>query len=75
MATLGTAGLVGYLAVGGKKASKDQGPPIQASSPDEEAFIRYSITFTQPLPCTGMLIASLRDFLKNAEATEKKQKH
>lgn len=40
MATLGTTALVAYLALGGKKASKTDGPPINASSSDEERFIR-----------------------------------
>lgn len=42
MATLGTTfGLIA-LAMGGKeKAAKEQGPPINAASKDEEAFIQF----------------------------------
>jgi hypothetical protein len=39
MITLGTTGLVGYLATGGKK-STDQ-PPINAKSKEEESFVQY----------------------------------
>ncbi len=41
MATLGTLAAGITLAMGGKKASKEQGPPINASSSQEEAFIKY----------------------------------
>lgn len=41
MATLGSVSALGYLALGGSAAKKTQGPPIQASSPDEESFIKY----------------------------------
>jgi len=41
MATLGTVSALGYLSLGGSAAKKTQGPPIQASSPDEESFIKY----------------------------------
>ena len=40
MATLGITGMVAALSMGGSKASKQQGPPIQANSGDEEKFIR-----------------------------------
>ncbi|KAI9844824.1 MAG: hypothetical protein M1837_005242 [Sclerophora amabilis] len=55
MATLGVLGGVAFLATGGEKKSKAQGPPINATSSDEESFIK--------------------EFMKNAEAEEKKQKH
>lgn len=29
------------MALGGSKAQKAQGPPINAQSPDEESFIKY----------------------------------
>ena len=44
MATLGITGLVAAVSMGGNKASKAQGPPIQASSGDEEKFIRYVVS-------------------------------
>lgn len=44
MATLGTTGLGIYLAMNRKgtktEQSKEQGPPINASSKEEEAFIQ-----------------------------------
>ncbi|KAI9888149.1 MAG: hypothetical protein M1823_000084 [Watsoniomyces obsoletus] len=40
MATLGTLGGGIALAMGGKKKSKEQGPPINASNAAEEAFIK-----------------------------------
>ncbi|KAF2455006.1 hypothetical protein BDY21DRAFT_350896 [Lineolata rhizophorae] len=55
MATLATAFGGSYLAMGGKSKGKEQGPPINATSKDEENFIQ--------------------EFLKNAEAEEKKAKH
>jgi hypothetical protein len=41
MATLGTMGAISFLSMGGSKAKKTQGPPINAQSPDEEKFIKY----------------------------------
>ncbi|KUJ16584.1 uncharacterized protein LY89DRAFT_647256 [Mollisia scopiformis] len=53
MATLSLLGVGSYVGMGGSAAKKtQQGPPINAGSPDEESFIK--------------------DFLKNAEADEKK---
>jgi hypothetical protein len=46
MATLGTFGLVSYLSMGGSK-KKEQGPALNASSKDEENFIRYAGGFHQ----------------------------
>ncbi len=40
MATLGTTFVGAALAMGGKEKSKDQGPPINATSKDEEKFIQ-----------------------------------
>ncbi|EDN04360.1 DUF2611 superfamily domain-containing protein [Histoplasma capsulatum] len=42
MATLGTTFLGCYLAMPGK-TDKKQGPPIKASSKDEEQFIQYGL--------------------------------
>ncbi|CAD6565862.1 MAG: hypothetical protein ASARMPREDX12_003670 [Alectoria sarmentosa] len=40
MATLGTFAAGTTLAMGGKEKAKEQGPPINASSKDEEDFIQ-----------------------------------
>lgn len=40
MVTLGTLFVGSWAAMGGSKASTAQGPPIQASSKDEEKFIK-----------------------------------
>ncbi len=40
MATLGTTFAVAFLATSGSKKSKEQGPPINATSTDEESFIK-----------------------------------
>ncbi len=41
MLTLGTFAAGTTLAMGGKEKVKEQGPPINASSKDEEAFIQF----------------------------------
>ena len=40
MATLGTTFGIIALAMGGSKKEKEQGPPINAASKEEEAFIQ-----------------------------------
>lgn len=45
MATLGTAFGGAALAMGGSKKEKAKGPPIEAKSSDEEAFIKYVLQF------------------------------
>ncbi|KAL2073996.1 hypothetical protein VTL71DRAFT_7774 [Oculimacula yallundae] len=40
MITLGVLGGGAALSMGGSTAKKTQGPPINASSPDEESFIK-----------------------------------
>lgn len=42
MMTLGTAGAIGALSMGGKQKAKQEGPPINATSKDEEKFIQYA---------------------------------
>ena len=42
MMTLGTAGAIGALSMGGKLKAKQEGPPINATSKDEEKFIQYA---------------------------------
>ena len=61
---------------GGEKA-KEKGPPINASSKDEEAFIQYvmaqwieRIWWGQTADACGD-----REFIKNANAEEQKAKH
>ena len=41
MATLGTTAVGIAFAMGGKEKAKEQGPPINAGSKDEEKFIEY----------------------------------
>ncbi|PVH74966.1 hypothetical protein DL98DRAFT_428465 [Cadophora sp. DSE1049] len=41
MVTLGALFGGTALSMGGSTAKKTQGPPINASSPDEESFIKY----------------------------------
>ena len=41
MATLGTAAVGITFAMSGKEKAKEQGPPINAGSKDEEQFIEY----------------------------------
>ncbi len=41
MITLGTLTGLTYVSTRGSKAQKAQGPPINASSPDEESLIKY----------------------------------
>ncbi|MCJ1354426.1 MAG: hypothetical protein MMC33_004414 [Icmadophila ericetorum] len=40
MATLGTTFAGAYLGLGGNQKAKEAGPPINATSKDEEAFIQ-----------------------------------
>jgi len=40
MATLGTAFVGGYLSMGGSKKAADNSPPINASSKEEESFVK-----------------------------------
>ncbi|KAI9662898.1 MAG: hypothetical protein M1821_007945 [Bathelium mastoideum] len=72
MATLGTFFATGaYFSSGGKKEAQ-QTPPINATSKDEENFIQY--VEKNSVKNFG-LTAILREFLKNADAEDKKQKH
>lgn len=41
MVTLGTFAAGTTFAMGGKEKAKEQGPPINASSKDEEDFIQF----------------------------------
>ena len=42
MITLGTMGVIGAVSMGGKQKAKQEGPPINATSKDEEKFIQYA---------------------------------
>ena len=44
MATLGALGGIVVASTGGSAAKKNQGPPINAQSPDEESFIKYVLS-------------------------------
>lgn len=50
MLTLGTFAAGTAFAMSGKEKAKEQGPPINASSKDEEEFIQFVI------PCFKMTI-------------------
>ncbi len=77
MLTLGTLATGAFLSTGGSAAKKSAGPPINASSPDEESFIKYvchdrnhyhgAIVF---LPERVLMLH--RDFLKSAEGGDQK---
>jgi F-type H+-transporting ATPase subunit k len=44
MATLGTTFVGSWLALrGGSKPEKEQGPPINAKSKEEENFVKYAL--------------------------------
>ncbi|KAI9799378.1 MAG: hypothetical protein M1833_004078 [Piccolia ochrophora] len=40
MTTLGVMGAIGAVSLGGSKKTKEQGPPINATSSEEENFIK-----------------------------------
>ena len=44
MGVLGSLGLLVSTFTGGAKVQKSQGPPINASSGDDEKFIKYAAT-------------------------------
>lgn len=65
MITLGTTAAVAYLSTGGSKAPTT--PPIQASSSDEEKFIKYVDRAGWGGVCGAWLTATRRDFIAAAE--------
>lgn len=76
MLTLGTIGGLTTLSMGGSKAQKAQGPPINAQSPDEESFIKYVITSESAEDDSKFhwieaCLTASREFLKNAEGDGK----
>lgn len=42
MITLGTFGAIAAISMGGKQKAKQDGPPINATSKEEEKFIQYA---------------------------------
>ncbi len=75
MLTLGALGGLSASMMGGSAAKKTQGPPINAQSPDEETFIKYVHLRDQLqsyAPGWELILTVFREFLKNAEAGEKK---
>lgn len=63
MATLGTTFGIIALAMGGKEKAKEQGPPINAGSKEEEAFIQFvDSTLYKTYAVTEFV---RREFLKN----------
>ena len=78
MATLGAMGLISWASLRGEKKAKETGPPINATSKDEEAFIQYVSShglkhhFRIKVNAYGF---HCREFIKNANAEEQKAKH
>jgi F-type H+-transporting ATPase subunit k len=75
MLTLGALGGLSATFMGGSAAKKTQGPPINAQSPDEETFIKYApgeINCSLIHKSRKRILTESREFLKNAEADEKK---
>jgi hypothetical protein len=69
MATLGSVIGIVALATGGKKDKTT--PPIQASSSDEEKFIKYAHPLPHPPPWVSLVSANAmccREFIAKAEA-------
>ena len=74
MATLGTVSVISYFSMGGTKA-KEKGPALNATSKDEEKFIKYAETLLKSSVETKADVGRSSDFLKNAEAEGNKAKH
>ena len=69
MATLGTTfGLIA-LAMGGKEKAKEQGPPINAGSKEEEAFIQF--VHSRLYSAYAVTELFCREFLKNNGGEQK----
>ena len=78
MATLGTMAAIGAFSLGGSKKAKAEGPPTNATSKDEEAFIQYvksSTIYGGKEIFQTLMYAGAREFIKNANAEEQKAKH
>lgn len=82
MITLGTTFAGSYLALrgGGEKKPKEQRPPINAQSKEEEDFIQYACTIRETVYYLWVLLLHLltgvssREFIRNANAEEQKTK-
>lgn len=75
MATLGTTFLGSWLALrGGSKPEKEQGPPINAKSKEEENFVKYAMDcHTGAYPSGGGGANMMcRNFVNKATGEEKK---
>lgn len=73
MLTLGTTAAGSTWALAGKEKAKEQGPPINAQSNEEEQFIQF--VDTEPSSCERILTLFVQEFIKNAQAEEQKAKH
>ena len=64
---------------GGDKKKKETGPPINATSKEEEKFIQYVTQLSKLTFLLNVVLAKHegenRDFLKNANLEEQKAKH
>ena len=70
MATLGTTfGLIALAMGGGKAKAKEQGPPINAGSKEEEAFIQS--VHSRPYRAYAVTEFIRREFLKNNGGEQK----
>ena len=68
MLTLGTTFIGTAYAMSGEKKAKEQGPPINAGSKDEEQFIQYIKTISMRRHHSNALN---RDFIKQTTGGEK----
>lgn len=77
MITLGSTAVTAGYFMSGKAKVKEQGPPINAASKDEEQFIQYVAPSYEIRSWfyRRLLIRPGREFLKNAQAGEQKAKH
>lgn len=78
MITLGTTAGVAAFSMAGKEKAKEQGPPINATSKEEEQFIQY-VRASQNLK--GVQVSEndtdwlIREFIKAANEEGEKAKH
>lgn len=78
MITLGAAAAIGAVSVGGKQKAKTDGPPINATSKDEEKFIQYAhsqIVYAKIRAIAEADMKGNRDFLDNADKEGQPAKH
>ena len=79
MATLGVFGAIGAWAMTGKQKAKQDGPPINATSKDEEKFIQYVHALGPHVIASGV-VAEIdgkcnREFIDKANKEGQPAKH